>query len=495
MGALPGLLVAAALGVGVGVPPPAPAQGDTLPPVGRAAVEALSFPPLVFTPPVAGEYEVAGVPVFHLEDGSFPLVDFYVQIRGGSSRVPREDAPAMTALNSLMRVGGTRTLEPDSVEARLDLLAAQLQMGSGGGASFAAVNVLTDRLDPGLDLLRQILLEPRFDAEARDVWIGQERDRIRRRDEDPTGLAIGEFNRLVFGDHPVGWVFTEEEFTTETLSEERLRRLHRMTHCRENLLVGVAGDLSWDQAEPRVRVFLEAWPPCEAPLPDPPLPDLRRGGGVWVLPRPVEQTAIIVAGPGGLRQEDTPEYFASRIAHMILGGGGFNTRLMQRVRTEQGLAYGASSVWTAPIRHEGLVGASTGTRPERTVEAVELLFEIFDEFREAPPGAAEVERAVEQAVNSYVFAFESAGQVVNRRMGDRSQGLPDGWLERYLEAIQEVTPADVHAVVRRHLDPGAMVILLVGDAERFGPGLERFGPVHRLETDGSWSLWEDPPWR
>jgi zinc protease len=463
-------------------------------PTARDEVEALTFPPLVFTPPEAQEHEVLGVPVFHLQEDTFPLVDLYVQVRGGVGHVSRADAPAMTALSSLLRTGGTRALEPDSVEVRLDLLAAQLGMGSGGGGSFASLNALTPTLDDAMELLRQLLVEPRFDPEAVEVWMDQERERIRRREEDPGSLAFAEFNRLVFGDHPVGWVFTEDEITPEALAPERLHRLHALTHCRENLILGVAGDLSWAEAEPRLRTFLEAWPPCTSPLPPTPIPELRRGGGVWILPRPVEQTTVVVAGPGGLRQEDSPEYFASRIANTILGAGGFTSRLFQQVRTERGLAYGASSVWTTPLRYEGIVGAVTGTRPERTVEAVELLFDIFEAFRAEPPEADEVERAVEQAVNGYVFAFESAGQVVNRRMGDRAQELPDGWLERYLEAIQEVTPEAVHHVVRRHLDPGAMVILLVGDADRFGPGLERFGPIHRLFPDGRFEAWVKPPW-
>ncbi len=480
--------------------PPAPGRAEGAEagepgsfPVGREAALALDFPELDFTPPRVESFEVEGVPVFHLEDRTFPLVDIFLQVRGGVSHVSRSEAPATSALSPLLRTGGTRALEPDSVEARLDLLAVQLAMGSGGGGTFASVNALTPNLEEAVDLLRQLLLEPRFDLEAREVWLDQEIDRIRRREEDPGSLAFAEFNRLVFGDHPVGWVFTEEEMTSESLSEARLRRLHALTHCRDNLLAGAAGDLSRDEAERVLRPLLEAFPPCPSPLPEVPLPTLREGPGIWILPRPVEQTTIIVAGPGGIRQEDTPDYFASRIAHSILGAGGFTSRLFQRVRTEAGLAYGASSVWTTPVRYEGIVGAVTATRPERTVEAVELVMEILEDFRGAPPEAEEVALAIEQAVEGAVFAFESAGQVVARAMGDRALGLPEGWFERYLEAVQEVDAAAVHAVVRRHLDPTRMVILLVGDADRFAPGLEAFGPVHRLLPDGSYEPWDDRP--
>jgi zinc protease len=490
-------------------------ETDTLrsfPPVGRSAVEALTFPPVDFAPPRAREHEILEVPVYHLHDPSLPLVDVFVQLRGGVSHFPREDGPALTALSSLIRNGGTTTLPPDSVDARLDLLALQLSVGSGGGGAFAAINSLTGTLDPALELLQEILLRPGFDTEAVEVWRGQELERIRRREDDPGSLAYGEFNRLMFGDHPVGWVFTEAELAVppggpetwgmetaraevDPLAQARLERLHGRIYCRENLIVGVAGDLTWEDAEPRMEAFLREWPACPEPLADPPTPELRREGGVFILPREVEQTTVILAGPGGLRQEDSPEFFASRIANFILGAGGFTSRVFSRVRTERGIAYGASSLWTTPVRYEGLVGVVTATRPERAVEAVELIQEILEDFRSAPPHEDEVALALEQIVNGYVFAFESASQIVGRRMGDRAQGLADEWLERYLEGIQAVTPEDILEVSRRYIQPGEMTLLLVGDAARFGPGLEAFGPVYRLFTDGSYEPWEegDPP--
>jgi zinc protease len=462
------------------------------PPVGREAVEALTYPPLEFESPHALERDIAGVTVFHLHDPALPLVDVFVQLRGGISHFPREDGPAVSALTTILRNGGTRTLPPDSVDARIDLLALQLSMGSGGGGAFAILNSLVATLDEGLDLLGDLLLRPGFDPEAIEVWLGQERERVLRREDEPASLAFAEFNRLLFGDHPVGWVFASDELTAEAVSRERLARVHARIFCRENLLVGVAGDLTWEEAEGRVTGFVEAWPSCADSLPDPPTPELRRARGVFVLPRAVEQTTVIVGGPAGLRQEDTPDFFASRIANMILGAGGFTSRLFSRVRTERGLAYSASSVWTTPVRYEGLVAAVTATRPERTVEALELLFEILEDFRTRPPDDAEVDRAVQQIANGYVFAFESAAQIVGRRMGDRAQELPDGWLERYLEGIQEVTPEDVLRVARDYIRPDEMTILLVGDSERFEPGLEVFGPVYRLRPDGSYEAWEGP---
>jgi len=476
----------------IATPEPRPVATPDPRPVGREAIEALRFAPLVFEPPQVSEYEVLGVPVYHLYDPVYPLVDIFVQMRGGSGNFTREQLGPVSGFTSFIRNGGTLDLAPDSVERRADLLAIQLGFGGGGGSRFADLNSLRATIDDGLELLRDMLLRPGFDAEAVEIWRGQELERIRRREDDPTGLAYEEFNRLMFGDHPVGWVMDESDLAAERFTRDRLEHLHSLLHCRDRLILGVAGDLTWAEAEPKIRAFIEPWPECPEPLTPSPVPDLRVEGGVYILPRDVEQTTIVLAQPGGVRQEDTPDFFASRVANLILGGGGFTSRLMSRLRTERGLTYGVSSLWTTPLRWEGLVGAVTSTQGERTLEALELLVEAFEEFSTTPPDPDEVQRAVDQISNGYVFAFQSPRQIVSRYIGNRAQGLPGNWLERYLEGIQAVGPEDVFRVTSNHIDPAGMTVLLVGDPDRFGPGLEAYGPLYRLSTDGTVEPWTGP---
>jgi len=70
---------------------------------------------------------------------------------------------------------------------------------------------------------------------------------------------------------------------------------------------------------------------------------------------------------------------------------------------------------------------------------------------------------------------------VVRQMAYRASELPDDWLVRYVERIQEVTPADVQDVVRRFVHPERMTILIVGDPEAFDLPPETLGPVKILD--------------
>jgi zinc protease len=227
--------------------------------------------------------------------------------------------------------------------------------------------------------------------------------------------------------------------------------------------------------------MLRSWPRCTQPLPEPPLADVRETGGVFLIPRPLEQAVLVLAHPTAVRLGDS-DYFAAQIGNTILGAGGFSSRLMARLRTESGYAYSAASLWTTPQKYKGLIGVVTRTRPENAVPTLRLILDILNEVRDAPPTRDEVDTAVDQIANGFVFNFETAAQIIARRMSYLAQDLPDDWLEKYLRGVQEVDPAAVQAVFRRHLHPESMTILVVGDPQRMDmEALSALGPITILE--------------
>src|SRR5690606_32314108 len=263
---------------------------------------------------------------------------------------------------------------------------------------------------------------------------------------------------------------------------ERLRRVHREIFCADNLVLGVAGDIGREELEPRLEAAFGDWPACPRKLGPLPPPQVRRDPGVLVIHKPLEQSTIVMGQGGGVSMEDRDAYHASQIANWILGGGGFSSRLMTRLRTEGGLAYQAWSVWTTGRRSERLFGAFTQTRAETTIAAAERVRETIAELRAEPPAPDEVRLAVDNIVNGFVFAFETPAQVVARQMSYHLAGLPEDWLTSYLDGVQTVTPEAVHDVVRRHLRPDEFTVVVVGDTTRFDATPEVLGPVIRPPT-------------
>jgi zinc protease len=357
----------------------------------------------------------------------------------------------------------------------------QTSFESSGVSVGSSLNTLSSRLDESLDVWWSLISRPGFDSQQIDIWRGRELERVLRRADDPGGLAYAAFNRLMYGDHSIGWEMEAADLDPERLTPEIFGEIHARVFCRENLVLGVSGALSWEEASPRLERLVGALAPCSSTLPASPIPEIRRGAGVFVIERDLEQAVIIMAHPTSVRLDDDSEFFAATIGNAILGGGGFSSRILQRVRSDEGFAYSASSLWTTPRRYDGLVGAVTRTSPENAVPAIRVILGTMDELREAPPTAAELKTAVDRVVNGYVFNFQTPDQIVSRMMLYVSGELPDDWLERYAEGVQDVTAEDIRRVFAQHLRPAEMTILLGGDPDRLGwVALAALGPARVL---------------
>ncbi len=450
---------------------------------GRTVIEALEFEPLVFEQPSADRHEVDGIEILLLEDHTLPLVSVYAYFRGGYGLFAREDYAVAMGLPSMLRYGGTTRLEAEVVDETLEYFAIQASFGSAGSSITSTINSLAEHLGSALDLWGDMLTSPRFDEAEIDAWKGQQLESVLRRTDDPARLAFSEFNRLMYGDHPIGWEFESEDFAPDRVTRERFLDVHSRIVCRENLVLGVTGDVSWSEAEPLMRALTDRLAPCATTLPEAPIPDVRRGGGVFVIDRELEQAVIVMAHATDVRLSDDAAFYSATIGNSILGAGGFSSRILARVRTEEGYAYSASSVWTMPRRHEGILGAITRTRPESAIPAIEVILESMAEMKEAPPTEEELSTTVDQIVNGFVFNFGTASQIVSRSMFYLAQDLPDDWLERYLRGVQSVTPASIQRAFLENLNPDEMTILIVGDVDRIGrEALAAFGPVSELEV-------------
>jgi zinc protease len=450
------------------------------PPVitGADALRRLSYPTLRFRPPEPERFQLSnGVTVLFLPDSTLPLFDVFVNLRGGYSFFDRADFAAGSALLSLMRNGGTESLTPDSLDALLEFHALSLNASTDGSRILLGVRGLRRHLDLAMDVWGQILLHPRFDPAAIERWRVRELEATRHLGDFPGTLAVAEFNRIVYGEHPTGWMLTEEDLAPARLERRRMLELHARIACPEAAVIGAAGALTRAELEEALERALAGWAPCGQLLEPPPPPVVQKGPAVYVIPKRLAQSTIVVGQPGRVLLADSPDYYASRVANWVIGGSGPTSRLEARLRGEEGLAYSASTVWGVAREHERIFGAITHTRAESTVGTTELVLGTLREALADPPTRDEVALARESIVNGFVFGFGSSAQVVARQVSYIVDDLPADWMDRYISGIARVDRRQVASVLSS-LDPLAFTVLIVGDTTAFNPAA--LGPYQIL---------------
>src|SRR5262249_23034814 len=127
----------------------------------------------------------------------------------------------------------------------------------------------------------------------------------------------------------------------------------------------------------------------------------------------VNQSSINLISLGIKR--DNPDYFAVSVMNEIFGGG-FSSRLFNNVRAAQGLAYNVGGGVGASFGHVGLTDVEMETKSASTVEGISALYKEIDDMRTNSSTPAELKRAKDQILNSFIFRFDTPEKVLREKM-------------------------------------------------------------------------------
>ena len=192
----------------------------------------------------------------------------------------------------------------------------------------------------------------------------------------------------------------------------------------------------------------------------------------------VNQSEIAMIGVGIRR--DHPDYFAVRVMNEIFGGG-FSSRLFKNLRSKQALAYSVGGGIGAGYNHPGLIDISMGTKSASTAKAVAALYQQIDDLLTNPPTETELKQARDSILNGFVFAYDSPDKVLGEQLTYELYGYPKDFLERFRDAVDKVTSADVHRVAQKYIDKRKLAVLVIGNSKEFDKPLTEFGQVTKLD--------------
>ena len=446
----------------------------SLPP-GLPAIGAVSFAPPRGTRAVLSN----GLTVHLMKDATLPVVHLTAFIRAGKMHDPAGKTGLGELTARLLRDGGTENYTPEEMDRRLELLAASVDSNMGVEEARADLTALTRDLDAALDIYADMLMRPVFAPEKVKFKIAESLEVLRRRNDDPGRAASREALRAFYGaGHPYGW--RSEPATLRAVTRADLQACHAAHYRPGNIILAAAGDFGTEEEMlSRLEAKFGNWKggPAEfSPIPPVAIPAGRR---VVHIQKDAQQ-AYLVLVLKGLRRHDPLEYPLT-VANEILGGG-LSSRLASEIRSRRGLAYTVYS-YSAKKPDCGYTLGFCGTAPETTGRAAEELLRQFALMATTEPGAEETALARDAIVNSFVFRFPTAFDLIAERAAYEYYGYPADYLDGYAARISAVGPAEVLAASRRLLAPADALLLVIGDAAKFDRPLSDFGPVTEQAED------------
>jgi zinc protease len=171
----------------------------------------------------------------------------------------------------------------------------------------------------------------------------------------------------------------------------------------------------------------------------------------------------------GLRRTD-PDWHAALVTNQILGGPGFTSRLMKKIRSDEGLTYGVYSTLEPGTYWRGDVTGRLQTKNRSVAYALRLVLDEIRKLKEQPVTEDELSVIKEGIVEAFPSQWATRQAVANRFADEAREGWPEDWWADYRQKIQAVTAADVRRMAGKLFDTEKIVILAVGKASEMEPG-------------------------
>jgi zinc protease len=404
-----------------------------------------------------------GISVIVQESQATPTVALRASVAAGALVEPR-DRPGLAALTASMLSRGTERRSALEFATALEDVGAGLVAGADALATTITGHALSRDLDLVLDLFAEILRQPAFPAADFERLKGEALAGIAQAKTNPDRVAARAFERVVYPpDHPLRpQTFEEGEATLALVTRDDLAAYHRRQYGPDGMIVVVAGDVTPERVREGLQKRLGDWgknPDAKSVA----MPDLPLQTSPVSLEIPIpdkSQAAIIWGHAGGLRRSD-PDFYATQVLSMVLGGGALVSRLGTAIRDEQGLAYSVYSYFDASL-FPGPFRTVLGTNPANAKKAVAALVAEIQRIRRDGVTQREVAEAVAYLTGRFPLRLETNAGVAEMLWAMEFYSLGDDYIDRYGDYYRAVTVAQVNAAARAHLHPDRATLAVAG---------------------------------
>jgi zinc protease len=421
---------------------------------------ALGWSPVARAIDIQQVVSPGGIEAWLVQDSKIPIVAIKFAFVGGIETDPVGKEGLANLASSLLDEGAG-PYDSEEFQRRLADNSIGLNFDAGVDAFFGSVKTLTETGDEAWELTRLALTAPRFEAEAVERMRNAVLTRIRRDLGDPDWIARRTFYDTAYPGHPYGRRARGTPETVAGLTADDLRDFVKNRFARDNLLVAASGDITPERLGSVLdRIF--GGLPEKAVIPTVADTQPKGGGETVVVPRPQPQSVVLTGQPG-LKRND-PDWFAAYIMNYVLGGGSFNSRLMDEIRVKRGLSYGVYS-YLLPFDHSALVMAGGSTANPNAGPMIDLMKAEWRRMAEQGITQEELEDAKTFLTGSFPLQFTSTDAIADVALQVRRDNLGIDYLSRRDALINAVTLDDVKRVAGRLLAPEKLLTVVVGQPE------------------------------
>lgn len=401
----------------------------------------------------------SGAKVLFVENHDLPMLDVSVHFDAGSRRDMPEKAGRADMVAGMLQLGAGGMSE-DQIARQLADVGAQMGPSFDRDRAGYSLRTLSSKREreQALKVMAAVLQSPDFP----ETVLQREKARaiagLKEAETQPASIAEKAFYKAIYGDHPYSLPPDGEVATMEKLTRDDLRNFYEARYTTGSAVVAMIGDVTRAEAEAIAEQLtgkLNDENACE----DLPKVEALGLGEVKRIAHPATQTHIVIGAPGIKRGD--PDYFALYVGNYVLGGGGFDSRILKEIRQKRGLAYSAHSYFV-PLKQQGPFEMGMQTKKQDADTALKVARDTLEQFIAKGPTASELNQAKNNIVLGFPLRIDSNRKILDYLGVIGFYGMPLTYLQDFPREVGKVTTAQVKDAFQRRVDPDRMVTIMVG---------------------------------
>ncbi len=437
-----------------------------------------------FTLPVASSFKLGnGLTVMLVEQHKLPVVSAHAVVLTGSDANP-VNKPGLASFTAAMLTEGTNRRTAPQIADDAAQIGSTVRSYSTADYSAAAIETLKQNIGTALDLLSDVVLDPKFDPTDIERIRKQRATQILQIKDQPVQLALGAFLRQVYGsNHPYGYREIGTADSNKTITRDDMMNFWKQGYAPGNSALVLAGDITQAEARNLAEKYFGNWKGDTTKHTPPPV-EAKTTRAIYIVDKPAAPQTFVLAGGIGVPRS-SPDYVPIEVMNNALGGL-FSSRINMNLREEHGYTYGGFSTFLFR-RGPGIFAAGGAIRTDVTAPAVGEIFKEFDRIHSAPLTPDELKLAKGSFARSLPGLFETSERTAGSIGELFTYDLPLDYYKNLPARIDAVTPEDVQRVAAQYVHPDNAIVVAAGDRTKIEPELQKLsiGTIELVDSDGN----------
>ncbi|CAL2088454.1 pitrilysin family protein [Tenacibaculum sp. 190524A05c] len=418
--------------------------------------------PEIKTPNVWQDKLDNGIKIFGIQNSEIPLVEFNFVIEGGQLLEDMNKLGVANLTAGLLEKG-TKNKTVSELEDALAQLGASVFVFATKNNIRISGTTLTRNYDATLALVKEMLLEPRWDETEFDLLKKRAITNLRQQEASPRSIAANQYNTLLYGKDNIRSKNILGTITSvEAITIDDIKNYYNNYISPSVTTMHVVGDIDQSSIVSSLKEINDRWKAKEVTIPSFPTPEPPKKSTVYFYDVPNAKQSQLRFGTPALAFNDK-DYYPATVMNYILGGGGFASQLTQQLREGKGYTYGVRSRFSGN-KEKGAFTISSGVRSNVTLEASQLVKQILENYAK---NYNEKDLATTKGflIKSNARAFETMNAKLRMLENISTYNLSPDYVKGREKIVSEMTIPRIQELANQYVDPNKMIWLVVGDAE------------------------------